>query len=88
MNFIHYEFKLHLGDAIRVVLDHQANVRLMDDANYALYKSKQPYKFIGGHALKSPVVLEAPAAGHWNIVIDADGHESELHATLEVIKKH
>ncbi len=87
MQILHYHFKLREGDAIRVTLDHQANVRLMDDANFKLFKSKAQYQFIGGHARTSPVVLAAPGDGHWNVVIDADGHESELHATVEVTKK-
>lgn len=87
MNFLHYKFKLHAGDAIKVTLDHQANVRLMDDANYALFKAQAKFKFVGGHALKSPVVLEAPTDGHWNIVVDAEGHERELHPVVEVLKK-
>lgn len=78
---------LHAGDVLRVTLDHQADVRLLDDANYALLKAKSKYESVGGHATKSPVVLVAPSDGHWNLIIDAGDHTRELHASVDVLKK-
>jgi hypothetical protein len=38
MNYLHYEFDVEPQDVIEVTLDKQANVRLLDDTNYALYR--------------------------------------------------
>ena len=88
MDFLHYDFKLRAGDEIKIMLDHQADVRLMDDANYALFKGRAKYAFVGGHASKSPASIVAPSDGHWNLVIVARDHASELHVTVEVRPKH
>ena len=38
MNHLHYEFDLTADDVVEVTLDKQANVRLLDSANYSLYQ--------------------------------------------------
>ena len=47
-NFLHYEFDLSANDPVEVTLDKQANVRLLDDTNYLLYKSSGLDRVSGG----------------------------------------
>ena len=64
MNFLHYEFDLSADDVVEVTLDKQANVRLLDDANYALYRDGKQHRYYGGLVKTSPIQLDAPRAGH------------------------
>lgn len=54
MNFLHYEFDLSANDIVEVTLDKQANVRLLDDTNFSLYKSGKQHRYHGGFAKTSP----------------------------------
>jgi hypothetical protein len=38
MKFLHYEFDLDESDAVKVTLDKQANVRLLDESNFQKYR--------------------------------------------------
>lgn len=72
MNAIqHKHFKLNIerGEVIQVTLDKQADVMLMDEANYNRYCVAKKYSFTGGRATRSPVQLVPPAAGHWHLVV-------------------
>ena len=86
MNFLHYEFDLSDDDVVEVTLDKQANVRLLDDANFARYKSGQQHRYYGGLAKVSPVELSPPHAGHWHVVIDLGGYAGTVHAAAQVLK--
>lgn len=84
MNYLHYEFELEQGDVVEVTLDKQANVRLMDDNNFALYKRGQRHEYFGGLAKQSPVSLVAPSAGHWHVAIDLGGFAGTVRASVVV----
>jgi len=73
MGFLHYEFELSPDDVVEVTLDKQANVRLMSDGNYAMYRKGKNYRYTGGLAKTSRVHLSAPHAGHWHVVSDLGG---------------
>jgi hypothetical protein len=85
MNFLHYEVKLKQGDVVEVTLDNRANVRLLDDANYSLYKRGETHTYFGGLAKKSPVHLSAPNPGRWHVVIDLGGYAGTVTASVKVI---
>jgi DNA-binding helix-hairpin-helix protein with protein kinase domain len=85
MRFLHYDFHLGLGNVVEVTLDRQANVRLLDDANYTLYKQGRRHLCYGGLAKVSPVRLQVPHAGHWHIAIDLGGHAGKVQASVRVI---
>jgi len=85
MNFLHYEFDLSSGDVVEVALDKQANVRLLDSANYSLYKNGKQHRYHGGLAKQSPVCMSAPHAGHWHIVVDLGGYGGTVRASARVI---
>ena len=86
MNYLHYEFDLNTGDTVEVILENHANVRLMDDANFALYREGKKHRAIGGYAKTSPIHLAAPSAGHWHLVVDLGGYAGTVRATAHVLQ--
>lgn len=86
MNYLHYEFSLAADDAVEVTLDKQANVRLLDDANFSLYDRGSQHHYHGGLAKTSPVTLTAPRAGHWHLVIDLGGYPGTVRASARVLQ--
>jgi len=85
MNYLHYEFDLSSGGVVEVTLDKQANVRLLDAANYARYRKGAQHRYYGGLAKESPVRISAPHAGHWHVVIDLGGYPGTVHASARVV---
>jgi len=85
MNFLHYEFTLSSGASVEVTLDKRANVRLLDDTNFSNYQRGAQYTYIGGQALKSPIVLQPPHSGHWHVVIDLGGFPGTVRASVRVL---
>lgn len=86
MNYLHYEFDLGPEDSVEVSLDGQANVRLMDDANYALYQQGQRHRYSGGLAKTSPVQIPAPRPGHWHLVVDLGGYAGTVRANARILQ--
>lgn len=86
MNYLHYEFDLGSNDTVEVTLDKQANVRLLDATNFALYRSGAKHRYYGGLAKESPVKMSAPHAGHWHVVIDLGGYAGTVRATARVLQ--
>jgi len=74
-----------VGDVVQVTLDNQANVMLMDPANYAAYRDGRQYRCFGGHATKTPVQLTAPYAAQWYVVVDLGGYAGKVRAGVSVI---
>ncbi|HEX8977077.1 MAG TPA: DUF1883 domain-containing protein [Solirubrobacteraceae bacterium] len=62
-----------------------ANVLLLDQANFALYRSGGPFVFTGGFQRRTPVTLEVPEDGHWYVVIDLGGFKGKTRGSVEVI---
>jgi hypothetical protein len=85
MKFLVYEVDVTENDIIEVTLSSQANVKIMDQVNFSKYKQNQRYQFVGGKALKSPLCLSAPGAGHWYVVIDLGGYAGSVSASVRVI---
>ena len=85
MKFLHYEVNLSSSDAVRVTLDKQANVRLLDSNNFQKYRNGQSHNYHGGLATGSPMVLRAPHAGHWHVVIDLGGYAGSVRASVAVV---
>ncbi len=86
MNFLHYELDLSTGDVVQVVLDKQANVRLLDTSNYIAYQGGERHTYYGGLAKQSPVNIPAPSHGHWHLVIDLGGHAGTVEASVSVLR--
>lgn len=84
-NFLHYEVDAGPNNVIRVILDKQANVRLLDSFNFQRYRSGEEHKYYGGLAKVSPVNLKPPHAGRWHIVIDLGGYGGTVRASVQVL---
>lgn len=87
MNFLHYEFDLSADDIVEVTLDNQANVRLLDNANFALYQSGKKHHYYGGFAKTSPIQIAPPHAGHWHIVVDLGGYAGTVRASVRILQE-
>ncbi len=83
MNYLHYDLHLSSGDVVEVTLDKQANVRLLDDANFSNYQRDMHHTYYGGLAKQSPVRLTAPRTGHWHLVIDLGGYAGSVRASVQ-----
>jgi hypothetical protein len=86
VNFLHYEFDLSADDIVEVTLDKQANVRVLDDTNYSLYRDGKKHRYYGGLAKESPVQIPAPHAGHWHVVVDLGGYAGTVRASARVLQ--
>ena len=85
MEYLHKEVTASSGDVVVVSLDSQANVRLLDAANYACYRRGEKHHCYGGFAKASPVRLKIPSAGTWHVVIDLGGYAGSVKASIKVI---
>jgi hypothetical protein len=85
MKFLHSRFHLNSRENVRVTLDSQANVLLMDDTNFSLYKRGDSHRYYGGLATQSPVTLSAPCVGFWNVVVDLGGYAGSVRASVRKI---
>ncbi len=47
MKVLHYEVNLNTANAVRVTLDRQANVRLLDSNNFQKYRNGQSHNYYG-----------------------------------------
>ncbi len=85
MHYLHYKLKLGPDKIIQVGLNMQANLRLMDDANYLLYREGEKYEFHGGLATVSPANIKPLRAGEWHLCVDLGGKEGVIKASVNVI---
>lgn len=85
MNFLHYEVDAGPNNVIQVILDKEANVRLLDSDNFQKYQAGQQHKYYGGLAQASPLNLKPPHIGHWHVVIDLGGYGGTVRAAVQVL---
>ena len=86
MNFLHYPLNLSSGDIVEVTLDTQANVRLLDEANFAKYQRGDKHTYYGGLAKVSPIKIPTPHPGSWHLVIDLGGYAGTVRASVKTTK--
>jgi hypothetical protein len=86
VNFLHYDLQLASHDIVEVTLDKQANVRLLDDSNFAKYQRGEQHTYYGGLTKTSPVRLSPPNAGHWHLVVDLGGYAGTVAASVRTIR--
>lgn len=74
------------GDVVRFVLSgNSANVMLLDSSNYSSYRNGRQFRYVGGHATRSPVDLQVPHSGHWYGVVDMRGLAGRVNAKISVL---
>jgi len=86
-DYLHTDFHLNEGDIVRVTIDHQANVMLLDDLGYSNYQAGRQFRYHGGHYKVSPIDIVVPSAGHWHVVIDLGGYSGTIRHSISVIKR-
>ncbi|MBL8828440.1 MAG: DUF1883 domain-containing protein [Planctomycetaceae bacterium] len=84
-NFLHKQLSLKSSDVVEVELDRQANVLLLDTANFQNYRNGGNFNYIGCHATVSPVRLSPTSDGTWYIVIDLGGAGGTINYSVNVI---
>ena len=86
-DFIHSDLgQLKRGDVVEVTLSGSgANVRLLDNTNFSLYRRAQQHRYHGGLARQSPVRLGVPSSGHWHLAVDMQGLRGTTKAGVRVI---
>ncbi|MEO1211113.1 MAG: DUF1883 domain-containing protein [Cyanobacteria bacterium J06638_20] len=84
MKHLHYTVNAGPSDCIRVELNKQANVKLMDSINYQRYRSGGRYSFQGGLAKSSPALFTPPSYKNWHVVIDLGGYAGSVQARVSV----
>ena len=78
MSFVKYDLgQLSGGEVATVDVRERANVLLIDQPNFIRYQRKQQFNYYGGQALRSPVRLEVPTAGHSRSQRQQRGHPLE-----------
>ncbi len=60
-------------------------MRLLDSSNFSNYKSGRSYRFHGGRATKSRVVVPIPRPGRWHAVVDLQGLGGNVNAAVRVL---
>ena len=86
MNYLHYEFDADADDVIEVILDHAANVQLLDPTNYGHYQNGRPFHYRGGYVTQSPHFVRIPHAGHWHVVVDLGGKPGTVRASARLVR--
>ena len=86
MNYLHYDLNLSPSDAVEVKLDKQANVRLLDESNFNLYKQGKNHRYFGGKATQTPVIMAPPNPGRWHLVVDLGGYAGSVRAEVRTVK--
>lgn len=87
MKFQHYDLgNRQKGETVRVTLSgNAANVQLLDSSNFQNYRNGRRCRCYGGHARKSPVLIQIPRSGHWHVAIDLGGYAGSTRTSVDII---
>ena len=85
MNYLHSEFYLTPNQTVRVTLDKQANVKLLDDQNFSAYRHGGRHTYYGGLVRRSPFFVSPPHSGNWHVVVDLGGYAGSVRAAVDVV---
>jgi hypothetical protein len=82
--FLHKEVEAGPEDTLEVTLDHPANVLLLDQDNFDLYRTRKPYKYYFGSYIRQGLTrIRPPFKGHWHVVVDLGGGPGTVTAALK-----
>jgi hypothetical protein len=86
MSFVHYDLGYQsAGTSVRVTLDQQANVMMLDDINLGRYRQQERFEYFGGRAIRSPLLVGVPRSAHWHVVIDLGGASGAIRSSVDVV---
>jgi hypothetical protein len=86
IDHLHYEFRVSLKNIVEVNMDSEANVLLMDDANYSKYCKGHRFSYFGGFVTGTPYQIRPPKSGRWHVVIDRGGHPGQVRAAVRILE--
>lgn len=86
MKYSYKEGNFKKGDILSITFDRKVNIYLMDDINFARYKSEQSCEYYGGAVNGSPHNIQVPRTGHWYIVLDLGGATGILNYSIKIFK--
>lgn len=75
------------GDAVAVDIDRPANVLVLDEHNYARYRQGISFRYMGGFARGTPVVVRLPVPGRWHVVVDDGGTGRGVRAFFQIYRR-
>lgn len=75
---------LNPSTAVVVHLDHAAYVWLLDQNNFARYKSTGRARGLGGAYDRTPVVLPSPGSGRFYLVVELGQFRGPLNYRVEL----
>ena len=84
---LHQYLSLQKTDKVQVNLKGQANVMIMNDENYLLYRNGDDFDYFGMLAKRSPCILGVPGAGHWHLVIEQANPTQDIMAHVQIISQ-
>ena len=84
-DFIHAREHLDEGVRVRVDCDHQCNIMVMDDTNFASYRRGDKFSYFGGFYKRLPGVVSVPHTGWWNTVIDLGGGRANIKYSITYV---
>jgi hypothetical protein len=85
MNFLE-GFDVGPEDVVEVTLDGQANIMLLDSANYDHYRGGESFRYHGGLAKGSPVRFVPPRRGRWHVAVDLGAFAGRVRAGVRVLQ--
>jgi hypothetical protein len=81
----HYALKsARPGDVVRVEIDADANVLLVDEAGLEAYRKHTPFHYVGGGYHRGTALIGIPQEGSWHLIIDLGGRPGNLHHHVTV----
>lgn len=86
MQHVHDREHLSSGAVVQVDCDHQCNVLVMDDANYARYRRGDDFRHLGGFYEYLPAIIPVSTAGFWNVVIDLGGGRARIEYEINYLE--
>jgi hypothetical protein len=87
---IHAREYLNAGDLAVVTCTHQANVLLIDDTNFSIYRTRSGGRvtYHGGFYTRMPARIAAPSSGFWNIVLDVPGRGVQFRYGMRCFRRN
>lgn len=87
MEYVHTDLgQRQRGDRVEFTLrGNAANVMLLDSSNISSYKRGRNFRYVGGQATRSPVILQVPRTGRWHAVVDMRGLGGRVNAGVRVL---
>ncbi len=85
MEHVHFELNANAGQVVRIELNQQANVLLLDPLNYMSYCRGDAYRYHDGLQKVSPAFIRVPHAGHWHVAIDLGGGSGYIQASVQIV---